>query len=279
MNEFLETYRTDEMYMEAAYSGLPIQTKGWIKKTIALAHNLYPSRLGCTEETLQRQNDWHTLTVSLRPADRLLLLYPAEYPAATRAVAAAAPALFLGVDEVMAVAVLSENPVGAKKFRYAPEFSHQAEGLYPETPLNFNVLGAWELTGVEDVFLMPEARLLKFLKKLEKAEGRSRIIVLGSPGWLGQLTAFAGNAQCRIWQEPHLPHICLNTEDRQLYEIVKNIHPDLKVKVLLEEPDNTLEFKEKIFTDDICLSRSHAGCWAWGRLEPGFFMSRQIAVE
>ena len=280
MDKFLAQYRVDEIYMEAAYSGLPHQTKGWLKKTIALSRSINAGAL-FEWECCSRKNDGMCLELSSRPAGHLLVLYPAAYPAAVRAAAAVVPSLFFGVKSIWAVAVSDE----VKKFNYSREFSHAAAERYPEAGFNFNLLGTWELAGVEDVFCLPEQKLDILLEKLKKHCPEFRVIVLGHPAWSDKLVALEQKLSCRIWYEPQISQISVQQDLKQCFKIIKNIHPDLKVKAVPEpEPDAVVvvgsrEFCKKAERAKLCLDAAYAGCWSWPELAPVFFLTRSVAVE
>ena len=178
MYNFLERYRVDDFFLEAAYSGLPAQTKGWIKKTIALAQSIHCNAHSAAAYFERKCSVLEREGLSLRicsfPAEQCLMLFPADYPAAVRAAAAAAQALFTGVDEIYAVGVIPAVQGKVKKFRYASEFAHNAEGSRDDFPLNFNLLGALELVGVENVYCLHEQDLDEALEMSVKNSGSVR---------------------------------------------------------------------------------------------------------
>ncbi len=289
MYNFLEPHRVDDALLEAAYSGLPAQTKGWIKKTMALAQTLYsgayPGAGLFARQCCSRESAGLSLRVCSAPAERCLVLFPAAYPAAARAVAAVVPALFAGLAEIYAVAVLPAVPGDVKQFRYAPEFAHAAESRYPHSALNFNLLGAWELAGVENVYCLPAQELDGLLQKSAESGGSVRVIVLGCPEWAGKPAGPARNPDFRVWNEPRLPLLAVQEGLQDCLKIVRNMHPDLKVKVMLEPAADTVaaigsrDFCGQAVQAQLCLGEAYAGCWAWPQLEPGFFLAGSISAE
>jgi len=275
----------DDRYQEAAYEGVSAQTKGWIKKSLALCRNYYRPDLPVSLSSVAIKIEETLLSTCQEPCHSVVVIYPADYAACTRAVAATLPAFFAGAENVIAVAVEAEGFLN-KHPKNSTAFKNLASGSYLDYPLNFNLLAAWELAGVEKVALLPHKQLGEVLNELTRMTRTDsiRIMVLGAPVWLDQVFALSGNRNFKIWHEVKPEQIQIQSGLKHELQILKNLHPDIKIKSV-EKPSPAVRFL--VGDDDYRLEADHpvlalgaeyAGCWLWPELKLDFFYSQTVDV-
>lgn len=279
-------YYIDNEYLEAAFEGLSVQTKGWIKKTLAVCRNYYRPDFPASFHSMANKIENTLITRSMEPCDCCVVLYPSEYAACTRALAAVTPGLFAGVENVIAVGVHSSFSQEYTKVKYNAYFRNAGQANYPDLPMNFNLLAAWELAGVEDIALLPEKDIPLVFNKLLKAAAEQTIclVVLGNPAWKRELELLFANTNIKIWQEkkPELIHV--QKSFKESVNILKNLHPDLKVKTVekavpsacfvVGDEDFRLEADQPL----LCLDPEYAGCWIWPDLGMDFYYSYIVDI-
>ena len=284
LNIFNKYLLADE-FMEAAYEGFSPEIKGWIKKNLALCRNYYHPDIPaeCFSSTTRIENT--VITAHRQVCDSVLILCPASYSACTRAVAASAPAFFAGVEQVIAVAV-HDPETASFQTEGKNWFENAARGIYPEFPLDFNLLASWELSGVEEIGLLPLNMLDRALTKVAKvAEDEViRVMVFGSPAWGKEVLRLEGTRNLRIWNETAPEKIQVQSGLKEELRLLKALHPDSKImsvsnpvpsiKFLAGDDDFRLKAEQPV----LALSPEYAGCWVWTDLPLDFFSSQSVDV-
>lgn len=258
---FSKKYYLDETLTDAAFNGLRPETKGWIKKTLSCQQAFYAQKPLYKNQALLTTWESYTSTLTFRPRSWCLVLYEQNYQAVTRAVAAVAPAVFAGVQDVYALAVRpldkQENLKGSTN--NSGFLSNAAQADFQSSNLDLNLTAGFELTGVEDLLAVREQELLPVIKRFFEARKHEDgcILILGDPGWSSEVFNLTRGQHVNIWKEGPAPRILFKDPTpaqasaagvagiaestgaggksvfgAYLLKTLKALHPDAKIKFL-----------------------------------------------
>lgn len=286
LSNIFNKYYIDNKYLEAAFEGISLQTKGWIKKTLAVCRNYYRPDFPTSYQSTVNQIEDTLITRSMEPCNCCVVLYPSEYAACTRALAAVAPGLFAGVDNFVAVGVHSSSSRENTEVKHNADFKNAGQAKYPDFAMNFNLLAAWEIAGVEDIAFLPEKDIPSVFNKLLKFAGKQTIclVILGDPIWEQELEIFSANVNIKIWQEKKPEFIHVQAEHKEAVQIIKNLHTDIEIKT-----SKTANLSARFVVGDECfrlepdhpilgLDSEYAGCWIWPDLAMDFYYSHAAEI-
>ena len=284
LNLFNKYIVADE-FMEAAYEGVSLEIKGWIKKNLALCRNYYRPDMPAEFSSTTARIENTLITAAKRVCDSVLILYPASYSACGRAVAASAPAFFAGVETVIAVAV-HDPEVPCFQVEGRDWFENDARPIYRDFPLDFNLLASWEVCGVEEIALLPLNMLDQILGKVGNIAKNEavRVMVLGSPAWEKKIFGLKKTQNLQIWNETVPEKIQVQSGLREELRLLKTLHPDSKI-VSASSPTPSAKylvgddgFRLKAEQPVLALSPEYAGCWVWPDLPLDFFRLQSVDV-
>lgn len=285
-------YRIDDDVLSAAYEGLDMQAKGWIKKTIATLYGFYNKACPVQQQIVASKMESLSVTLSLAPQTGCVVLYDESYSAFTRALAAVCPAFYAGVENIYAIGVQGYAHNDLKfHFNSSELLNNLGQNDFPQIASNFNLLAAWELAGVEDIFSVPEVELVNLLSKSFARNKRQSfcVLVLGQPEWSLAIVELCRQFGFKFWQEPVLQAgVIVNSKDNNLVRMVKALHSDLTVKsvkslksdkfpVLISNNCETVSWESKS-SFSLCLDEAQAGCWVWPELGLDFFMTHAACI-
>ena len=154
--DWLENRRVDDAVVDAAYEGTPPQLRASIKTGLALAFAHFGQREKATDSITSHSRAGFWFGAHTRPAPWCCILMDASYAAAARLAAACVLPRLCDVPEVFAVAVGENAPAD-------------------------NVLTALTLSGVEDVFCLPQPEVSALLEAMatgSEAGAQGRVLLL-----------------------------------------------------------------------------------------------------
>ncbi len=276
---FLEETRLPDHCLADGYEQTGPQLRGWLKKNIAVRHELLEQRLPPKFQRKEISYGASLCAHAATPAPWCLIVHDAAYPAAPRALAAALPAQLAGVPVIWSVAL--------------HEGSAAVSPPAPPAP----VLAAWELAGVENVASASRevfmARLREFASGPACAgeHGPGRVLILGAPDWGGEIRAIFDNERVSLLrQEGPLPRILLTGDEAEAYyPTICALHPDAGLHMAGQgrelAPDAAYA---AVFSPDAANSENiraalrldyeHCGCWFWPELDADFFLNHELSL-
>ena len=177
--QWVEDARLSDDLAAQSYEETSPQWRAAIKTGLALAHMHFGAK---PDETCETRNSGHLgfwQRGESHAASWAIVAFTPAYAAAARLAAACIPAILAGVPLIGAVCV------GGQPHRSA--------------------LVSLELSGVEDIFVLPPARLHALL---EESPGPGRLVLLHA-GELSETAEFASAKNLPCWQESRPPRLAL----------------------------------------------------------------------
>lgn len=228
----IEACRVPDDQLAAAYEATSAEHRSWIKTTLALIGSLYPALPAHTSTCVENPAAGFACTRTSETAPWAVLLIGDGYASAIRLAAAIMPARLAGVEPILAV--------------------WTGTGALPEA-----VTAALELTGVEQVFAMPDARPL-----LHELRGRGRILCFNAALPETGLPAWSDHA-------PRLERAALPGD--ALWA-----HPDALPAA--GGADALCEGQTGMDDVPLVLGPGLEGCWVHQDLTPAFFMNDTLRL-
>ncbi len=229
----VEACRLPDELLAEAYEGTSAERRSWIKTTLALVESVHQSLPASLSLRVENPAAGFGFARTRTAVPWAVLLIGEGYASAVRLAAAVMPARLAGVEPVIAVWT----------------------GTQAVPPA---LLAALELTGVEQVFAMPDPAPL-----LGELKGRGRLLRFGK--------APLPDAACPVWAD-HPPLI----EREALTETVLWAHPD----ALPAEGSAEVAYGGRLPSEEagLALGPGLEGCWLHLNLSPDFFMNERLEL-
>ena len=190
--------RVADSVAAAAYEATPPRFRATLKTGLALAHFHFGESASRRDEAKASGRLGFQCASSLAPAPWALLVLSPAYAAAARLTAACAAALLASVPHVAA--------------------------LTPGEPPQAAALVSLELSGVEDIFSPPAARVTDLLDELAAGPGRAGRIVLLHDGDLDDVAQAIRARDLPSYEEPRLPRLRVEAGARIDREVLAFAH-------------------------------------------------------
>lgn len=265
--EWLESFRPDDDLYANAYEGTPAPLRALLKTAIAFAFHRWKADAGESLAQTKSTRAGFFRTEAAHPADWVLAVAAEGFASPSRFLAALVPAVIAGTGKI---AIVSPAP-------FAPA-----------------VATALELSGLEDSFMLDDARTVDLYEDLRAASPDGRVVVFPSPQPLtaGQKdvlhrAAADGVPVFRDHAAPRLLSLYGKTEGDscglspdEVLSRLRWLHPDA---VLLDEPAPGMS---AVFAPEGCGTPCPAPLLAgpgmeacWQSLEPEFFRTRTLSAH
>lgn len=235
----LEQGRVADELLAAAYESTPAVQRGWIKTTLALVESTFPARPSRSVLSVENAAAGFGCRRMSETAPWAVAFLGEGYASAIRLAAALMTARMAGVEPLFAVCAGKPENVAAPVF------------------------AALELTGVEQVFALPNPSAL-----LRELEGRGRLLAFGLPQDAEPKSALP------VWRDepPRLAAAALPDE-----ALIRWAHPDA---LLVREGAEVLyEGQERAGNaPSLTLGKGLEGCWLHPSLSPDFFLNARLGL-
>lgn len=230
----VEACRVADEQLAEAYEATSARHRSWIKTTLALIESVTPSRPALVSTRIENPAAGFAQTRTRESAPWVVLLIGEGTVSAVRLAAAIMPARLAGVESILAV--------------------WTGAGTMPHA-----VIAALELTGVEQVFALPDPAPL-----LNELTGRGRLLRFGN--------APVSMAACPIWKDraPRLEHSALP-------EDALRAHPD----ALPAAANADASYAGQMLLGEaapLVLGPGLEGCWLHTDLTPDFFLNERLEL-
>lgn len=234
----LEQHRVADEILATAYEGTPPAQRGWIKATLALVESAFPALPSRRLVTVENAAAGFGLRRLSETAPWAVAFLGDGYASAIRLAAALMTARMAGVEPLFAVCAGKPENVACA------------------------VLAALELTGVEQVFALPDPSPL-----LRELEGRGRLLAFGLPQAAGRESALP------LWRDapPHIAAEALPDE-----AIIRWAHPD--ALFVREGADVLYDGQETGKAPSLTFGKGLEGCWLHPSLSPDFFLNVRLGL-
>ena len=236
LSSAIEACRVPDERLAEAYEGTSALHRSWIKTTLALVESVHPALPSRSERRTEDRDAGFGFVRTEETAPWAVLLIGEGYASAVRLAAAIMPARLAGVEPILAVWAGSGTPPPA-------------------------LFAALELTGVEQVFAMPDP-----LPLLRELRGHGRVLAFGL-------------------DLPPLPYPCWRDAAPRIAadalpdeELIRWAHPDA---LSADGGADVLYPEQFILGDDrepLRLGEGLEGCWLHAELTPGFFMNTRLEL-
>ena len=264
--DWLESFRPDDDLYANAYEGTPAGLRALLKTAIAFAFHRWKADADESHMQTKSLRAGFCRAETSRPADWVLAVVSEDFASPARLLAALVPAIIAGTGRI---AVVSPAP-------FAPAVST-----------------ALELSGLEDSFVLDDARTADLYEDLRAASSDGRVIVLGGGAQLsaGQKdllhrASADGVPEFRDHAAPRLLSLYGKTDGDacglSADEVKKRLlwlHPDA---VLLDEPEDGMQ---AIFAPEgaalpfrVPLTAGPGMEACWQSLSPEFFRTRTLSA-
>lgn len=234
----LEQHRVADEILAAAYEGTPPSQRGWIKTTLALVESAFPARPSRRLVTVENAAAGFGLRHLSETVPWTVAFLGEGYASAIRLAAALMTARMAGVEPLFALCAGKPENVACA------------------------VLAALELTGVEQVFALPDPSSL-----LRELEGRGRLLAFGLP------QAARMESVLPIWRDAP-PRIVAKALPEEA--LIRWAHPD--ALFVREGADALYEGQETGTTPALTLGKGLEGCWLHPSLSPDFFLNDRLGL-
>ena len=235
----IEACRVPDELLAGAYEGTSALHRSWIKTTLALAEAVFPALPSRSAVSIENRAAGFGSVRTETAAPWTVLLIGAGYASAVRLAAAIMPARLAGVEPI--IAVWTGKPEAAPSALFA----------------------ALELTGVEQVFAMPDPAPL-----LGELPGQGRVLAFGA--------ADVPPLPCPCWRD-RAPRIAADALPDEA--LVRWAHPD----ALPDTDGADVAYAGQIVIGDagepLVLGPGLEGCWLHAELTPAFFMNTRLELS
>ncbi|SDL62745.1 Histidinol dehydrogenase [Maridesulfovibrio ferrireducens] len=257
--EWLDDFQiTDEVFAVAYEAVLPPQ-RAWMKKTIAQVYAVNSPDSPQSKWTVNTWKGGFETEIANSPLDCVLMLVDKGATSAVRILAALAPALAVGVQNILVVFV-------------------------GEGELSQPVLTGFELAGQEAVVSLSDDKFSELISFVYESEVSTAILDLRSCP-----TDLSYSENVRYWRAPNISviSICAD-EDGPDMDVVKFAHPDVTIEETtiedLAESGGDVAIVpaeligEALVDFKMVLSHEQEGCWMWNNLTDRFFRKDSVAL-
>ena len=280
--EWIASYLLDDAPFSAAYEAVLPAHRAWLKRGLAGLHAWLGHTGVCREHAYTHWKGGYCAVERTEPVEWGMLLLPSGPLSPARVLAAAAPLVFAGVDEVLAVQVIEKS----------------AEML------SNDVLVALELAGVESVAVFEQDSVVSDLLRELSAAGREGCVV-AMERRLPQGSCEAGGGAVRTLslQWSREAGVWCAPDSEWDLEILAWAHPDVHFLLGGQPPAAPPAQMEQVCSgwdafalmgrDTLyvphCLVESalgcagrvfspgYEGCWVWPELNLDAFLCRRVA--
>ena len=269
--DWLETARIDDAVVDAAYENTPAQLRASIKTGLALAFAHFGQRQREADGVTRRPHAGFWFGEHSRAVPWCIILMDATYAAAARLAAACVLPRLCDVPEVFAVAV-GENG----------------------TPPANNVLTALTLSGVEDVFSLPQPNVHTLLEAMAAGSetGPQGRVLLLHKGDLDGLARTLRKLHIPYYEEYEAPCLAVLPESTCSEELLGFTHGAITPVTTLtsetravfapapptpQDYDGDVLVAEAVQRGLLVLTPGCEGFWLHPGLEPSFFTVQGLA--
>ena len=263
---WLETFRQDDEIQAASYEGCPADFRASLKTAIAFAFHLWGDNASEQKNIQNNPYSGFAHTLSSKPAAWTLAILSPDYAAPARFIAALLPAILAGCHQIYIVcAERSPSPA---------------------------LCTALELTGLEDIFVVPqsEQRLDALVKELTAMNTDGRILFFPAcSGEFSKLRHNAANAGCPCWQEGKAPHLAVLEDDAKYTDVLRSdiIAWAHGLDAICSDSANAdAIFKASVYGTEgqilpqaLVFGSGMEGCWVHKGLTPDWFRTTSLCAS